>query len=619
MKRFPLDRVVIVLALLIAARAGAAQDNFVSGVTGDVKPWTHLEFKEGAEGFQFAIVGDNTGGARKGVFLEAVHKLNRLEPEFVISIGDLIEGSSAGEAELVREWEEFDSFVDQLEMPFFYVVGNHDITDFTALEVWKKRLGPTYYHFRYKDCLFLCLNSEDPPFSYRIGDEQIAWVEKTLKENADAPWTFVFLHKPLWEEGNVDRNGWARIEELLVDRPYTVFAGHWHQYVKTERNGRDYYTLATTGGSNRMRGPQRGEFDHVMWVTVADDGPRIVNITLDGTTLPDDVFTGDQAMGIRQLESGEAITSDPVLTPGETFDGGRTRLRVRNRAGLPLKLTGRFAPNPLLSVTPGAVEFTVPPSGEASEDLELKTESTAPVAELVPLVLEWTAVYEGAEENPEEFKGKHRVAVDRLHPCPARETPVTVDGNLDEWAELPYRNAVPAAGAAPAPGPEDASFEFAAAHDDEYVYFAVRATDDALVVDPGQDYFHQDGFQVWFDARPESEKVLGIRAAAVAMFDELLPIMTSCARPPHEARLFLPERLPEGTRVECRPIEGGLAAEFAIPVSYLNEKQGRDWEHFCVNVIQVDVDPGDNPRALSWRPQWFGFENYAGSGTFVRK
>ncbi len=61
------------------------------------------------DAFRFAIVADLTGGERPGVFADAVGKLNMLQPEFVMSVGDLIEGYTGDEAELVRQWEAFEA------------------------------------------------------------------------------------------------------------------------------------------------------------------------------------------------------------------------------------------------------------------------------------------------------------------------------------------------------------------------------------------------------------------------------------------------------------------------------------------------------------------------------
>ena len=111
-------------------------------------------------------------------------------------------------------------------------------------------------------------------------EEQAEYVEKALAENPDVRWTLIFMHKPLWDyEGE---NGWARIEDMLKDRPHTVFTGHRHSYMKYHRHGHKYFVFATTGGSSKMRGLEFGEFDHIVWVTMTPEGPRIANLLLDG-------------------------------------------------------------------------------------------------------------------------------------------------------------------------------------------------------------------------------------------------------------------------------------------------------------------------------------------------
>ena len=84
-------------------------------------------------------------------------------------------------------------------MPFFYVPGNHDLTNKTMVTKWGERYGKRYYHFTYKNCLFLSLCSENPPDGMSTIDaEQQEWVAKTVEANKDVRWTFVFLHKPIW-------------------------------------------------------------------------------------------------------------------------------------------------------------------------------------------------------------------------------------------------------------------------------------------------------------------------------------------------------------------------------------------------------------------------------------
>lgn len=245
-------------------------------------PVTHLRIAQDEDEFQFAIVSDRTGGHRANVFAQAAQKLNLLQPEFVVSVGDLIEGGKKKPEQLQAEWKEFDGFVQQLQMPFFYVPGNHDVGAAETTKVWKDKLGRTYYHFLYREVLFLMLNNDDPPGSNgHIGKEQIAYARKVLEANKNARWTVVVMHRPLWNANNGAKNGWGEVEAALEGRQYTVFVGHVHRYQKFVRNGQNYYQLATTGGGSLMRGVDQGEFDHIVWVTMKKDGPVLANILID--------------------------------------------------------------------------------------------------------------------------------------------------------------------------------------------------------------------------------------------------------------------------------------------------------------------------------------------------
>jgi serine/threonine-protein phosphatase CPPED1 len=246
-------------------------------------PWTHLRLNNDPSEFRFVIVSDRTGGHRARVFSQAVDQINLLQPEFVLSVGDLIEGYTEKPEQVAKEWREFQGYVNKLQMPFFYVPGNHDLANDFMEKAWKEKFGRRYYSFVYRNVLFLVLNSDDPPGKAgNISAEQLAFVKQTLEQNPDVRWTVVAIHKPLWSQANVAKTGWLDVEKALGERKYTVFAGHIHRYLRFTRNGRYYYQLATTGGGSKMRGLSYGEFDHFAWVTMKKDGPVIANLMLDG-------------------------------------------------------------------------------------------------------------------------------------------------------------------------------------------------------------------------------------------------------------------------------------------------------------------------------------------------
>ncbi len=280
MKKLRLYILISLALALIGCQGGL--DELTIDVSSRANPWTHLRLNNDPDNFQFVIVGDRNGGMREGIFEDAVWKADELQPEFVMCVGDLIDGYIEDEDELHRQWDEFNDIVGRFEVPFFYVVGNHDTTNDVMLKIWNEHFGRTYYHFIYRNVLFLCLDSEDPPRDSdgNFDDLQLEYFKDVLEDNADVRWTLVFLHKPMWEYGDI--TNWAKMEELLSGRAYTVFAGHEHAYAKTVRGGQNYYRLATTGGGSELTGLEDGSFDHIMWVTMTDEGPKVVNLMLDG-------------------------------------------------------------------------------------------------------------------------------------------------------------------------------------------------------------------------------------------------------------------------------------------------------------------------------------------------
>jgi len=292
----------------------------------DARPWTHEKFRDDPDDFQFAVVGDRSGGARPGVFEAVLAKVNALQPEFVMSIGDYMEGYTFEPGKLAAEWAEVDGFVKALEPPLFLVVGNHDIFDAASEALWRGHAGLPRYHFVYKDVLFVALNTEDSRYAtpeervelnkalevmardpkavgafmranpvilkyladtdaQRIGEAQTAWVLGLLDRYRDVRWTFFFMHRPVWREKIAN---FGKIEAALAGRGYTMIGGHTHHYAIETRNGRDYIEVGTAGGGWSPDG-EPGEMDAVVWITMRDGGPVITNLVASGILPKDQV------------------------------------------------------------------------------------------------------------------------------------------------------------------------------------------------------------------------------------------------------------------------------------------------------------------------------------------
>ena len=75
-------KIIFVVSFLLAGCYVLAQDHkiFESEIETHKKPWTHLDFYNDPDNFQFAIVTDRNGGNRPGIFEDAVKKINILYP-----------------------------------------------------------------------------------------------------------------------------------------------------------------------------------------------------------------------------------------------------------------------------------------------------------------------------------------------------------------------------------------------------------------------------------------------------------------------------------------------------------------------------------------------------------
>ena len=324
-----MKKIIVGLASAVMVMPMLASD-FQHSLSG-TKPWTSEDFLDDPQEFQFAIVSDRTGGARKGVFQRAVKALNLLRPEFVMSVGDLIEGGGVAEPKLRGQWSEFKGFISKLQMPFFYVVGNHDIwTGFKgmsparqlSMDIWKEYHGTnTYYSFKYKGCLFVCLNSMETADYYppreAMSEKQLEWAAEQFEKNADARWRFIFLHKPL--DFMSDR--WLKLERRIAKYNYTVFFGDWHNHVKAVRNGKNYYMIGTTGGGLggfNEEDLRYGRMDSVTWVTMTKNGPVVANLALSGI-FDDEVQRCATTKGWMEtpLDYPSHLSEDPRVYEGE--------------------------------------------------------------------------------------------------------------------------------------------------------------------------------------------------------------------------------------------------------------------------------------------------------------
>jgi hypothetical protein len=200
-------------------------------------------------------------------------------------------------------------------------------------------------------------------------------------------------------------------------------------------------------------------------------------------------------------------------------------------------------------------------------------------------------------------------------PLYATKTPLTIDGDLADWPQLPYVVDKPLneGDVAAWSGPADLSYRFGCAYDDQFLYVAIQTTDPYPKSVPDKDPWLQEGVEVRIDARPEAERLYG---QGQNEFQDILLLAMSPARAGETRAPYKAEKLPAGTRAVCRATATGYNTEIAIPVTYLKEKAGTQWSAVRLNVVVDDFDRGDK---LWWQPDWRTPDNVWGSGTFQRQ
>lgn len=242
--------------------------------------------------FHFVVIGDTRTGIN--IFSSQRDEINCLDPDFVIDVGDLIDGGYVDDKARTEEmWNEFDTIVEQFTVPFVMVPGNHDIWDTSSREIYERRYGKTYFSFDHKGAHFIALDSEISVD--RIDEKQINWLKRDLAANRNASAIFVFLHKPFWQTDHVPDGAniyWMRdVHPLLVEYGVSaVFAGHKHAYIKFPPiDGVGYYI---SGGGGAGVGPRedRGDFHHYCLVTLRDK-QYTVAVIRPGSVRPDTIVS----------------------------------------------------------------------------------------------------------------------------------------------------------------------------------------------------------------------------------------------------------------------------------------------------------------------------------------
>jgi len=231
--------------------------------------------------FRFSILGDRTGDAQPGVYERIWNEMDAFHPDFVINVGDTIQGGNDGTA--ASEWRALRPLWNRYTICF--TPGNHDIWSAASRAIYEQQTKrPAFYSFDYQNAHFTVLdNSNDPDFSGGLGDAQMQFLARDLARNRDRDPKLVFFHKPFWLIPVKLQSSHFPFHQLIAKYGVRyVVSGHGHQYVYAVQDGVRYLEAPSSGGKLKGQGFAAGWFyGHVLVtlkasavsITVKEVGP----------------------------------------------------------------------------------------------------------------------------------------------------------------------------------------------------------------------------------------------------------------------------------------------------------------------------------------------------------
>ena len=516
---------------------------------------------------RFVVLGDSQF-SNPGMYERLMHEMNLLRPDFVIQVGDMIQGYTHDKHQLRGEWRRFRKQISALEVPFFPVPGNHDVVTKESEEVYQELWGRERLVYSFTDGPAHCiiLDSWHGEEDDRIAEWQREWLRKDLESFAERNGgkgseefsrksIFVFLHSPLWRytDDHPGKQDWNKVRGILKEYPvHLVAAGHTHEYVWEEHDGIQYAVINSTAGRQAL---ERGGFFHsYLHITAEPTGDSHVAVMKPASILPLDTVNSEDRDTIPRFQlSDRAIRIDEWQT-GRPLDI-TIMAPILNELDQPrlYRLAWYLPYQSNVSVAPHSAWVEVPP-GEMIEKNFRITSHSAPPREKMPYLeieteetlrtgvvsREWEKRYRAEQEGeiaveypsqieldkPVTFSARYTLFVPPSVEVPKRKGEITIDGKLGEktWEHAGSIDAFKLRNGDPA----KLETQVWLLYDEEFLYVAARLEEpnpDGLRTKAHGDIpmtWNDDDFELFFDpGQTQKDYIRLFQNAAGTRFNSL--------------------------------------------------------------------------------------------------
>ncbi|NOY36137.1 MAG: metallophosphoesterase [Chlorobi bacterium] len=178
--------------------------------------------------------------------------------DFFIVAGDLTDNG------LPEEYENCRTDFQNLEIPWYVTIGNHDLYQTDGWESWKNYFGPSCFSVGISGLLRLIFLDTS---TGTVGKEQFSWLEKALK-NSQEKYKIVVTHYPLYDDlvPSIWRlpSAEERYKLLWLLHKYNVYTyigGHLHTFQHQTLNGLHHFIV----GSMYPHDLDKGEHGYLLF------------------------------------------------------------------------------------------------------------------------------------------------------------------------------------------------------------------------------------------------------------------------------------------------------------------------------------------------------------------
>jgi predicted phosphodiesterase len=363
--------------------------------------------------FKFVVVGDRTGDHVPGVFSEIIDEVKLLDPDFVMCVGDLIEGYTDDTLRIHAEWDSIMDIIGTLSCPFYFVAGNHEIQNETDRAIYEKRTGfKRYYSFNYKE----------------MDKEQIEWLKKDLETNKNKHNIFVFYHLPTYLYALRDNTPDALAEIFEQYGADMVFTGHHHEYSYLNHNDIEYINVGSSGGSMSTNDFARGNFYHYLMVTAGEKENHIAVIK-KGNVFARNVVTADDLLLISRADEDAVILTPCIVKEKSKMSSQYFTATIDNFGtdSIVQTLQWEFDPN-VYTISPEAIDLVIGPDERREYTFNFTIHKGSHIFPIPHATLAYPFTY------GKICTLKNYLPITRLASVRKVQSPPVIDGNLNDQA-----------------------------------------------------------------------------------------------------------------------------------------------------------------------------------------